>query len=166
MTSQVIALAFEGRYEAEGMLKTIQDMQEKGLLTLEDAVLAYREKGGQIQIKQTQSHTGKTALKGSGIGLLAGLLLGGPIGGLAAGAAIGAVTGSMKDHGVDDNFIKGISEGLRPDTSAIFLMVKDVKREEVTQELRKFKAVVLSTSLSEEQHKNLERVLAKEDYSE
>ena len=162
MTSQIVALAFEGEHLAEGMLKTIQSMQERGLLKVEDAVIASKGVSTHIEIKQTHSEKGKFALRGSGVGLLAGLLLGGPIVGLAAGAAIGAIGGSMKDYGIEDKFIEQISKGLHANSSALFLMVSDVQGEKVLEELSNFQAIVLTTSLSEEQHKRLEDALAEE----
>ena len=83
-----------------------------GLITIEDAVIASRGVGQNVEIKQTQSVTGKYTLRGSGIGLLAGFLLGGPIGGLIGGTAVGAISGALKDIGIDDKFIREASEML------------------------------------------------------
>ena len=86
MANTIVVLGFEHQYGAEGMLEHLDKLQEEGLITLEDAVLAARDVGGNVTIKQANPQTGKTSLKGSGVGLLAGLLLGGPILGAAAGA--------------------------------------------------------------------------------
>ena len=83
--SNIVVLAFDGRYSAKATLKDIQKMQEDGLLEIEDAVVASSGPGGNLKIEQTHSDKGKFALRGSGIGLLAGLLVGGPIGGLVGG---------------------------------------------------------------------------------
>ena len=160
--SNIIVLAFDGRYTAKATLVDIQKMQEEGLLEIVDAVVASSGPGGDIKIKQTHSDTGKFALRGSGIGLLAGLLLGGPIGGLVGGAAVGTIAGALKDHGIDDDFIEEMSESLKPDSSALFLMVKNAKVEETLERLKPFKANVLSTTLSEEQEQKLKKVLEKE----
>lgn len=162
MASQVVVLGFDNQYAAEGMLESITKMQEEGLIELEDAVIASRGPGTQVEIQQTRSETGKFALRGTGIGLLAGLLLGGPILGLAGGAAIGAISGAMKDHGLDDKFVNQVSEWVRPNTSALFLLVKEAKGEEVLARLKPFKAKILTTTLSDEQEKRLKEILAKE----
>ena len=101
---------------------------------------------------------------GAGAGIFAGLLLGGPIGGLAAGAAIGAITGKMKDYGIDDKFIKEISAGLGYNSSAIFLLVKEARGEEVMERLKPYKGVVLSTTLAPEAQARLEQALSKEEF--
>jgi uncharacterized membrane protein len=112
--------------------------------------------------RQTHSEKGKFALRGSGIGLLAGLLVGGPIGGLVGGAAVGVIAGALKDYGIDDDFIEEVSESLKPDSSALFLMVSNAKAEETLERLKPFKAKVLNTTLSEEQEQKLKEVLEKE----
>jgi uncharacterized membrane protein len=116
-----------------------------------------------VELKQTHSETGKFALRGTGIGLLAGLLLGGPIGGMIGGAAIGAITGGLKDYGISDKFINDVTQALRPNSSALFLLVKEAKGEEVLARLAPHKAKVLTTTLSEEQEKRLKATLAEEE---
>lgn len=86
----------------DAFLENVLYWQDKGLVEIEDAVVAVRTADGDIKIKQTKS---KYTLRGSGIGLLAGMLLGGPIGGLSGGAIIGAISGKMKDIGIEDKFI-------------------------------------------------------------
>lgn len=166
MDSHVVVLGFEGEYVAEGMLDTFKDMETRGLLTIEDAVIASRAPtGNEVKLQQTKTLTKKFALRGSGVGLLAGLLLGGPIGGLAAGAALGGIAGKMKDYGIDDSFIKAITEGLRPDMSALFLMVQTDRGDEVLEELRPYKAAfVTSTTLTEEQERRLKTTFAEEEH--
>lgn len=160
----IIAIAFEGQYTAEGMLDHFEKMQEEGIIKLADAVIAFRGQSPNIEIKQTHSVTGKSSLKGSGVGLLAGMLLGGPILGLAAGAAIGAIAGKMKDYGIDDDFINSISQSLVPDSSAIFLMVEEADGPEVLKRLKPYKGMVLSTTLTPEQQKRLEETLSEESF--
>jgi uncharacterized membrane protein len=149
--------------KAEGFLETVQEWQENGLVEIEDAVIALRGVGTDIKIKQTESLTGKYALGGSGIGLLAGLLLGGPIGGLIGGAAIGAISGKMKDFGIDDKFIKEISAGLVPNSSALFLLGRSTDPEKFLEQVRPYKAFVATTTLGDEQEKALKKALEREE---
>jgi uncharacterized membrane protein len=163
MDSNIVVLRFEGENQAENMLSIFDDMQEKGIVTLEDAVIAARGPGDNIEIKQTQSVTGKYTFRGSGIGLLAGLLLGGPIGGLVGGTVVGAFAGALKDVGIDDKFIRQTSEMLTPGSSALFLMGRADDPDKFLEELRPFKALVATTSLSAEQENRLKRTLAEEE---
>ena len=163
MDSNIVVLRFDGKSQAENMLSIFDDMQERGIVTLEDAVIASRGPGDNIEIEQTQSVTGKYTLRGSGIGLLAGLLLGGPVGGLVGGTVAGAVAGAMKDVGMDDKFIRETSEMLTPGSSALVLMGKADDPDKFLDELRPFKALVATTSLSAEQENRLKRTLAEEE---
>lgn len=163
MDSNIVVLRFDDENQAEAMLMTFTELQERGIVTLEDAVIATRGPGENIEIKQTQSVTGKFTLRGGGIGLLAGLLIGGPIGGLVGGTVVGAIAGALKDVGMDDKFIKETSEMLSPGSSALFLMGKADDPEKFLEELRPFKALVATTSLSAEQENRLKRTLAEEE---
>ena len=42
MTSKLVALTFEGEHTAVGMLDTLKELQERGVLDLEDAVVISR----------------------------------------------------------------------------------------------------------------------------
>lgn len=159
MTSKIIVLGFDHEYGAEGMLEHLDTFQQEGLISLEDAVIASRGVGKDVTIKQANPQTGKTSLKGSGVGLLAGLLLGGPILGAAAGAGIGAIVGSIRDFGLDDHFVEGISESLKPESSALFLLVKEAKTEELQGKFDKYEARVITTSLSPDKQKALQKFL-------
>jgi uncharacterized membrane protein len=161
--SNIVALAFEGKETAKGMLNDLNKLQDEGHIEILDAVIASRGVSKNIEITQTQSDKGKFAKRGTGIGFLAGLLLGGPILGAAGGAAIGAITGSMKDVGIDDNFINEIAQGVAPNTSMLFLMVQNAD-EKVLAYLKPFKARVLTTSLPEEEEKRLQKLLETEQY--
>lgn len=160
--SNVTVLVFDDMQGAENMLANVQTWQENGWIKLEDAVVVTRDEGSNLEVQQTHKFGGKYALRGSGIGLLAGLLLGGPIGGLAAGAAIGGISGHMKDYGIDDKFIKQVSDGLRTNTSALFLMTKEGDEEKIMGELKAHKATVLSTTLPPDQEKRLRKTLEDE----
>jgi uncharacterized membrane protein len=155
-------LGFKEQWGAEEMLDILGKMQQDGLIELEDAVVASRGNEPNVEIKQTHHETGKFTLRGTGIGFLAGLLLGGPIVGLAGGAAIGAITGRLKDEGIDDKFIREVSEWVKPNTSALFLLVKEAKAEEIYEQLKPFQAQVLTTTLPEEAEQRLRRTLAEE----
>jgi len=161
MESKIVVLGFEAQFGAEGLMEEFDKFEKEGLITLKDAVIASRGPGMDVEIKQARPKAGKKALKGSGIGLLAGILLGGPILGVAAGAGIGAIVGSVKDYGLDDKFVEGITESLRPDSSALFLLVNEAKVEEFEGKLNQFEAHVLITSLPPDKEKALRELIGK-----
>jgi uncharacterized membrane protein len=186
MPANVHVVMFEDVNGAENMLENVNTWEKQGWLKVDDAVVVTRGAGSEtppvamatsntenarvvygatsgteLEIKQTVKKTGKWALGGGGIGLLAGLLLGGPIGGLVVGATAGAITGAMKDYGIDDTFIKEVSAGLRPGASALFLMTSGGDEEKILPELRVHKARLLKTTLPPEQEGRLRDALEK-----
>lgn len=161
--SNIVALAFEGQETAKGWLKDLEKMAEDGHIEILDAVVVSRGASSNIEIEQTQSMKGKYAKRGTGIGFLAGLLLGGPILGAVGGAAVGAVTGSMKDVGIEDQFIEDIAQGAGPNSSMLFLMTQNAD-EKVLNYLKPFKARVLTTTLPPEEEARLQKLLETEEY--
>ena len=173
MASQLVVLVFEGAETAEGMLGNLRELEAKGALKLDDVVTASRDAGGrvmfaqpagaapgpgsatsggsEVEIKQTDSRRGRRALAGGGVGLIIGTLLGGPIGGVLVGSVIGA----LHDRGIDDKFIKEVSDRLVPDSSAIFMLVASADGPKVLEELKGHKGRVIHTTLTPEQEKTL-----------
>jgi uncharacterized membrane protein len=162
--ANIVALGFDSQDGAENMLANVHTWQERGFFTVKDAVVVTRGAGNnQLEIKQTVKKTGKWALGGGGIGFLAGMLLGGPVGGLVVGATVGAISGALKDSGIDDKFIRQMADGLRGDSSALFVMVEpNPNRDEgeVFKELSEQRATVLSTTLAPEREQQLRALLA------
>ena len=177
MTSKLVALAFEGEYTAGGMFNTLKELQQRGALDLEDAVVISRSAQGsqlymnpsgmqggapvinpvsQAEIDQTTFKRGRAAAAGAGIGLFAGWLLGGPIG----GAVVGTLIGGMRDKGVDDKFVKEIAAHMGPDSSALVLLVKRADTAAVRAAIQPFKGTVLHTDLSPESEATLRAELA------
>jgi uncharacterized membrane protein len=162
--SNVHALMFDTMNGAENFYVNLETWEEQGIITVLDAVVATRNIGKEVELHQvTKKKTGRYAAGGGGAGFLAGMLLGGPILGLAAGAGIGAVTARMKDQGLDKDFINGIVEGIRPETSVLFLMTEGGDVDALAEELRPHKAQLLSTSLTGEQEETLRQLLSSED---
>jgi uncharacterized membrane protein len=158
MASQIVVLGFDGEETAEGMFENFMDMQKRGLIQLEDAVIASRGHTTEVRVQQTDARRGRRALAGAGIGVLAGWLVGGPIG----GAAVGSIVGGMKDRGVDDGFVRELSHQLTSDSSSIFLLVQEADGPKVLEELKPFKARVLHTTLTADQERRLREGLRDE----
>lgn len=182
MAGNLLVLLFQGEETAGTVWTNMESLQAAGVVDVEDAVVAWRAAPGEVAVtaetkkgsdsslvpivsvnatdivhveQKTPTHKGKYAKAGAGIGFIAGLLLGGPIGGLAVGAGIGALAGKMKDHGIDDKFIKETTTALQPGSSAIFVLGTASNPDVLVAELRAFQPRVLSTTLSEEKEKEL-----------
>jgi uncharacterized membrane protein len=188
MTGNIHVVAFDDPSGAENMLENVYTWEKNGWIKVEDAVVVTRGEGSQnvggavpvgnpettmaavpissggsseLEIKQTVKKGGKYALGGGGIGFLAGMLLGGPIGGLIVGATVGGITAALHDSGINDKFIRDVSAGLRPGTSALFLMSSGGDAEKLLPELKAHHGRLLSTTLPPDQEKALREAIDK-----
>jgi uncharacterized membrane protein len=159
LDTQMIVLGFEGQDSAGEALSKALDWNEKRIVNLEDAVVAYRADDDKVHIHQTKTLTRKFAIAGGGTGFLVGLLMGGPIGGLAIGAVTGAIAGKRKDTGIDDHYIKEMSDQMRPNTSLLFLLGKSLDPKRLQNELNELDAVVVTTSLTDQEQERLSQLI-------
>src|SRR3954449_5758065 len=144
--SELIVIGFDDPHTADRALTELARLQREYLIDLEDAVVATRDPEGRLRLKQSVDLVGAGAasggLWGAMWGSLVGLLFLNPLLGMAAGAAFGAgagaLSGKLADYGIDDDFIRSIADHLKPNTSALFLLVRKVQPERVLSELSQF----------------------------
>lgn len=161
--SSLVVLAFETMDGAEEARERLFDLQKRELITLEDAAVVVRNEKGRAKVKQAHSLVGAGALGGAFWGMLIGLLFFAPWLGLIAGAAGGAVSGKLGDIGVDDSFIKEVSDTIEPGHSALFLLVRQVQLERVEEEMSDFEFEIIETNLSPEEESQLREQFAAEE---
>jgi uncharacterized membrane protein len=141
---------------ASHALRTIKDLNNEGLIALQDA--AYVEwPAGQKKPKthQLQEFVGPYALGGAFWGFLFGILFFVPFLGLALGAAGGAATGALRDVGIDDAFIKKVKASVSPGTSALFLLTSHAVQDRVRQRFIGVHPELIYTNLSEAEEAQL-----------
>ncbi|HRV92131.1 MAG TPA: DUF1269 domain-containing protein [Anaerolineae bacterium] len=157
-------------FEPERAFAVLEEITQKAKeadARLEDAVVVYRTVDKRIKIKQTKDMTvGKGARRGAFWGLLVGLLLGGPIGGLLGGMGVGAIFGRKIDKGVSDQFIKDVGNSLKPNTSAIMLLIGEEDYDRAIPYLKTFGAELHETALSQETEQAVEEAVLKDDIAQ
>jgi uncharacterized membrane protein len=153
--SEMIVFGFKTETGAEEMRDALGPLQKQHLIALDDAAVVVRGEDGQVKIKQAVSLVGQGALGGAFWGMFIGLLFFMPWMGLAIGAITGALAGKLSDIGVDDDFIKEVGAAIEPGSSALFLLVREATPDKVLDELSKFDAEVIRTSLSQEKEAQL-----------
>ena len=167
--AELVVVGFDNPTEADRVLTELTRLQKEYLIDLEDAVTAIRGGDGSVRIKQSVNLVGLGAsvggLQGALWGSLVGLLFLNPLAGFAIGGAVGAgsgaLSGRMTDFGINDDFIKSIGQTLKPDTSAIFLLIRKAQPEKVLNELSGFKGRIIRSSLSSEDEAKLQAALSK-----
>jgi uncharacterized membrane protein len=157
-------LKFNDLNGADRVLLALQGLQERQMITLEDAAVVSWPLGKkQPTTRQLHSMAGAGALGGAFWGFLIGLIFFVPFLGAAMGAGMGALTGSLADVGISDDFIKQVREKVTPGTSALFALTSGATApDRVIDELRQYDFEIVSTNLPEEQEKQLREAFAHE----
>lgn len=157
-------------FEPERAFAVLEEITQKAKeadARLEDAVVVYRTVDKRIKIKQTKDMTvGKGARRGAFWGLLVGLLLGGPIGGLLGGMGVGAIFGRKIDKGVSDKFITDVGNSLKPNTSAIMLLIGEEDYDRAIPYLKSFGAELHETALSQDTEQAVEEAVLKDEIAQ
>jgi uncharacterized membrane protein len=153
--SELIVFAFSNEKGASEMDETIQRLKKEQLITLDDAAIVVRNHDGKVKVKQAVNLVGAGAFGGAFWGMLIGLLFWMPWLGLAIGAITGAISGKLSDYGINDDFINEVSQTIEPGGSALFMLVSNWTEDKVLDQLSKFNAKVVRTSLSEEDESKL-----------
>jgi uncharacterized membrane protein len=116
-------LKFNDPYGAERVMIALQGMQEREMITLEDAAVVSWPQGNR---KPTTHQLHSTAGAGAGWGAFWGFLFGMiffvPFLGAAIGAGMGGMSGALADVGISDDFIKEVREKVTEGTSALFAL--------------------------------------------
>ena len=137
------------------------------MIELKDACVVVRSPDGEVHLHQAMPLVRSGALAGGTSGALWGTLIGllflNPLAGMALGAGVGAASGALagklSDYGIPDDFIRQLGSTIKPNSSALFLLVQKVTADKVLPRMAEFKGRVLKTSLSEEREKRLREAL-------
>ena len=158
-------LKFNDPSGADRVLLALQGMQERQLITLQDAaVVTWPEDRKKPKTRQMSGMGGAGALGGAFWGFLFGLLFFIPLLGMAIGAAMGGLSGALVDVGIDDDFIKTVREKVTPGTSALFALTSGATEDRVIEELKQFDFEIISTNLPAEQEQKLREAFGEEPY--
>ena len=158
--ASLVVIDYENEVKAEEVRLTLLKMQKEYLLDLLDAVIVVRDEKGKVKLRQLYDLTAAGALSGGFWGALIGLLFLNPLFGFAIGAAAGAVSGALRDVGIDDNFMKQLGQTLKPNSAALFILVRQVTTDKVVEEIKKFGGTLIKTNLSHENENKLRDALA------
>ena len=149
-------LKFNDPGGADLVMIALQGMQERELITLEDAAVVTWPLGNR-KPKTRELHGGHAGW-GAFWGFLIGMIFFVPL----LGAAIGGMSGAMRDVGISDDFIKQVREKVTPGTSALFALTSGATVDKVVDELKQYDFEIISTNLPEEQEKQLREAFAQE----
>ena len=160
--SSLIAVAFSDEKSAFTMREKLYEMQKNYLLQLEDAVVVTKDTQNKIKLHQAMNLTAVGAAGGGFWGMLVGMLFLNPLLGAAVGAGAGALSGALTDVGINDNFMKDLSQSITPGSSVLFVLVRSATDDKVLDGLRAtgLHGTILKTSLAKDKEEQLREVLS------
>ena len=157
--STFVAIEYDDPHKAQEVRLALGKLQKEYLIDLEDAVVAVKKQDGKIKLHQAFNLTAAGAVSGGFWGTLIGLVFLNPLLGAAVGASAGAVSGALSDVGIDDDFMKRLAEGLKPNSSVLFVLVRKATPDKVLQEVKQYGGTILQTSLSHDDESRLQAAL-------
>lgn len=147
----ILAFSFVGQKTAG---ETVKKIKGSGALDGYDIVaecVVEQDAKGKVHIHEP-GHGGIGATVGAVTGGLLGLI-GGPAGVLAmgaAGAAVGGTAGHYWGRVVPKSDLEELGEALKPDTSAMLLMLEDTESEGVIDSMSGYNASVVTLTVGDE----------------
>jgi uncharacterized membrane protein len=157
--SNFTVIVFDDELKAEEARLKLLKLQREGFIDLEDAVVVVKEKDGTTRYHQMHKMTRKGGLAGSITGLIVGSILLSPLIGAVFGAVTGALSASLTDVGIDDQFIKNLSQEFDPGCSALFALVRKADPERVKEAFLGFGGKVLVNSVSKDREAAMQEFL-------
>lgn len=158
--STLVVVGYDDPYKAEEVRVTLRRLQKEYLIDLEDAVVAVKDAKGNVKLHQAVNLTAAGAVSGGFWGTLVGILFLNPLIGMAVGAAAGAASGALSDIGINDDFMKELASTLKPNSSALFVLVRQMTADKVLDELAGTGGKVLKSSLSHESESKLQAAIS------
>ena len=159
--SDLIVIVYPNEAKAEEIRAKLFELQKEYLIEIDDAVIAVKQNDGKVKLNQMLNTTAIGAASGGFWGLLIGAIFLMPIFGVALGAASGALSGALTDFGINDAFMKELSENLQPGNAALFVLIHEMTADKVLKGIQDAGGTVLKTSLNDSKEQALRDALAK-----
>ena len=159
----LVAVAFDAPDHAGRALKFIDRFRKKGTLKILNAAVLVCDAEGNVAVKDTRDIDPK---KGRLLGAITGGLIGlagGPLGlvvGALAGAGAGSLAGKKLDLGFSEQFLNGLKQYLRPNTSALVVLVEHGYYQQLSEVITEEEGVFFRQTLTD---KLVERLMTESE---
>jgi uncharacterized membrane protein len=151
----MVVFTLDSKDKAAELLRRLQELDiADDNIEIKEAAFATKRSRGRVKLEQFNDlGGGRGAFGGGTIGLIAGTIVAGPVGAAVGGVVGAAVTGMytrLRDSGVNDRFMKEVSEKLEPGKTNLFIIYSGTPGPEMLNTLREFDASLAHSSLPEE----------------
>lgn len=137
----------------------LQDLQERGALTVHDAItLTWFPGAEEPQIGHLRHRTAGAAAKGSVLGGLLGILVLNPVAGAVVGAASAAAVQRLRKAGIGDDLLAEVTEHLGPGKSALVVLSSDGDPDAVTAAMQHGNPTLVYAELDDEVAEELKEI--------
>ena len=151
---ELVARVFDAPNKAAESLAFVKELQrqQRGALKIHNSAILVKDAEGKMTITETGDLSPR---KGTVLGAVAGGLLGalaGPVGilvGAAAGAGLGRVSTRWIDLGLPDEFLNRMQGYLKPNSSALILVVEHSYVKQLSESMAGMEGVVMQHTLSD-----------------
>ena len=161
--SNLVVIIYDDPNGAFEMRDALESIQHLGRIGLDDSAVVVKDADGKVHVKHQVDRGVKIGAVGGGaLGLLLASVFF-PVGGLIIGAIAGALIGSTADLGISRKFVKQVSEEIQPNSSALFVIVRDADPSLALAALRQHTGTgkLYQTTLSEEDEQQLRDAIEK-----
>ena len=144
--SNLIVMTFNSPDEASKVRQTLRELEGAGRISLDDAAVIRKDADGTLAVEDEIDRGVKLGGLGGGLlGLLLSFMF--PLAGIVVGAAGGALAGRMADLGIDRQFVQDVSASLEPNSSALFVIVRDADPTIAIAALQPYQGTLYHTTL-------------------
>jgi uncharacterized membrane protein len=161
--SNLIVIIYDDPNGAFAMRNTLKSVQQMGKISLDDSAVVLKDADGKVHVKHQMDRGIKIGAVGGGV---LGLLLASiffPIGGIVIGAIAGGLIGKSADMGISHKFVDEVKEELKPNSSALFVIVRDADPAIALSALRQHKGTgrLIQSTLPTEDEEQLRKAIEK-----
>ncbi len=146
--SELIVIVFDNKYEADEVMLSLLKLEKDYLIDLEDAVVLTKNLQSKVRIKPYYDLIAHESLSNDFWGKLLTDLV------------IEPTPEKLAKLNIQPNFAEQVEENLKPNTSAMFMLVRNSEPDKVLAELQKFKGTILHSSLPPDAEKIVAETLS------
>lgn len=157
--SNLTVVLFDNEEKGARARENLSRLQSQGHVDLEDMVVVIKKREGEVKLYQEHKMARRGGLAGSITGLIVGSLFFTPVVGVVVGGLAGALSASLADIGIDDQFVKDLSQKFKPGCSALFTLVRKADPEKVKEAFLGFGGKVLVNSFNKEREAQVQAIL-------